>query len=96
MHQVLDLEEHSFIAILMALKRPIANSSKIFSKFQRNYSKIQKQVLAIVFSVKKFFQYFFDKKFILVLPQAFTCHLWQKEVFRYGGEPFGLLSFKPI
>ena len=49
------------MAILMALKRPIANTSKIFSKSQRNYSKIQKEVLAIVFAVKKFFQYFFDK-----------------------------------
>ena len=47
-------------------ERPIANVSKILSKSQRNYSQIQKEALAIVFAVKKFFQYLFGQKFILV------------------------------
>ena len=47
-------------------ERPIANVSKILSKSQRNYSQIQKEALAIVFAVEKFFQYLFGQKFILV------------------------------
>ena len=47
-------------------ERLIANISKILSKSQRNYSQIQKEALAIVFVVKKFFQCLFGQKFILV------------------------------
>ena len=38
-------------------ERPIANIFKILFKSQRNYSQIQKEALAIVFAVKKFFQF---------------------------------------
>ena len=47
-------------------ERPIANVSKILLDPQRNYSQIQKQALATVFAVKKFFKYLFAQKFILV------------------------------
>ena len=47
-------------------ERPIANVSKTLSQSQRNYSQIQKQALAIIFAVKKFFQYLFGQKFILI------------------------------
>ena len=47
-------------------ERPIANVSKILSKSQRNYSQIQKEALAIVLAVKKFFQYLFGQNLILV------------------------------
>lgn len=47
-------------------ERPIANISKILSDSQRNYSQIQKEALAIIFATKKFFQYLFGRKFILV------------------------------
>ena len=47
-------------------ERPIANVSKTLSKSQRNYSQIQKEVLAITFALKKFYQFLFGRKFILV------------------------------
>ena len=47
-------------------ERPIANVSKTLSKSQRNYSQIQKEALAIIFALKKFYQFLFGRKFILV------------------------------
>ena len=47
-------------------ERPIANVSKTLSKSQRNYSQIQKEALAIIFALKKFCQFLFGRKFILV------------------------------
>ncbi len=47
-------------------ERPIANVSKTLTDCQRNYSQIQKEALAIVFGLKKFHQYLYGRKFILV------------------------------
>ena len=48
------------------MKGPIANVSKLLTSSQQNYSKIHNEALAIVFALKKFFQYLFAKAFILV------------------------------
>ena len=45
---------------------PMAIVSKTLSKSQRNCSQIQKEALAIVFALKKFYQFIFGRKFILV------------------------------
>ena len=47
-------------------ERPIANVSKTLTSAQRNYSQIQKEALAIIFALKKFYQYIFARNFILV------------------------------
>nr|CAB3223623.1 uncharacterized protein K02A2.6-like [Phallusia mammillata] len=47
-------------------ERPIANASKTLTDSQRNYSQIQKKALAIVYALKKFYQYLFGRKFILM------------------------------
>ena len=47
-------------------ERPIANVSKALTAAQRNYSQIQKEALAIIFALKKFYQYIFARNFILV------------------------------
>ena len=47
-------------------ERPIANISKTITASQRNYSQIQKEALAIIYALKKFFQYLCGRKFILV------------------------------
>ena len=47
-------------------ERANANVSKTLSKSQRNYSQIQKEALAIIFALKKFYQFLFGRKFILV------------------------------
>eukprot|EP00795_Rhopilema_esculentum_P007931 gene7931-biopygen9137 len=47
-------------------ERPIANVFKTLTESQRNYSQIQKEALAIVFGLKKFYQYLFGRKFVLV------------------------------
>ena len=41
--------------------------TKTLSKSQRNYSQIQKEALAIVFALEKFYQFLFGRKFILVM-----------------------------
>ena len=47
-------------------ERPIANVSKTLTATQRKYSQIQKEALAIIFSLAKFHQYLYGRKFILV------------------------------
>ena len=47
-------------------ERPIANISKSLTSSQRNYSQIQKEALAIIFALKKFYQFLFGRKFTLV------------------------------
>ena len=47
-------------------ERPIANVSKTLTSAQWNYRQIQKEALAIIFALKKFYQYIFARNFILV------------------------------
>lgn len=47
-------------------ERPICNVSKKLTDSQRNYSQIQKEALAIVFGLKKFYQYIYGRQFTIV------------------------------
>ena len=47
-------------------ERPISNVSKTLTPSQRRYSQIQKEALAVVFGLKKFHQFLYGRKFILV------------------------------
>lgn len=47
-------------------ERPIRNESKTLTATQRKYSQIQKEAMAIVFGLKKFYQYLYGRHFILV------------------------------
>ena len=47
-------------------ERPIFNASKTLTSSQRRYSQIQKEALAVVSGLKKFHQFLYDRKFILV------------------------------
>ena len=47
-------------------ERPIAYASRTLNKSERNYPQIKKEALSIVFGVRKFHQYLYGRKFILV------------------------------
>ena len=47
-------------------ERPIANASKTLTDTQRKYSQVQKEALAVIFALKKFHQFLYGRKFILV------------------------------
>ena len=47
-------------------ERPIANVSKTLTEAERNYSQIHKEALAIIFGLRKFYQYLYGRQFILV------------------------------
>jgi len=59
--------------------RPIAFASKILSSSQRNYSQLDREALALVFGVKTFHQYVYDRNFILETDHKFNVHFWTKE-----------------
>ena len=48
------------------LDRPIAFASKSLSASERNYSQLEKEALAIIFGIKKFHQYLYGRKFVLL------------------------------
>ena len=47
-------------------ERPILNISKVLSATQRRYSQIQKEALSLVYALKKFHQFLYGRKFIVV------------------------------
>nr|XP_029719798.1 uncharacterized protein K02A2.6-like [Aedes albopictus] len=47
-------------------ERPIHYASQTLNRSQRNYIQVDKEAYAIIFGVKKFYQYLFGRKFILV------------------------------
>lgn len=47
-------------------ERPIANMSKTLTSAEQNYSQIHKEALAIIFGLRKCYQFLYGRKFILV------------------------------
>ena len=47
-------------------ERPIENVSKTLNDTQRKYGQVQKEALSIVYGLKKFYQYLYGRRFILV------------------------------
>ena len=47
-------------------ERPISNVSKTLNDTQRRYSQVHKEALAVIFGLKKFHQFLYGRKFILV------------------------------
>ena len=47
-------------------ERPIAYAPRSLSQPEKNYSQIEKEALALVYGVKKFYKYLYGRRFVLV------------------------------
>ena len=65
-----DASQRGIDAVLMQKQngeeRPIAHASKTLSSTQQRYSQIEREALSIIYGVKKFHQYLYGRKFMLI------------------------------
>ena len=47
-------------------EKPIAYGTRTLSKTEQNYAQVEKEALAIIFGIKKFHQYIYGRKFLLI------------------------------
>ena len=56
-------------------EKPIAFASRTLNKSEKNYSQLDKEALSIMFGIKKFNQYLFGRKFVLVTDNKALSHI---------------------
>lgn len=52
--------------VIDGIDRPIAYESQLLNEAQQKYSQIEREALAIIFGVKKFYQYLYGNRFTLI------------------------------
>ena len=57
-------------------ERPVAFASRSMSAAERNYAQIEKEVLAVVFAVKKFHQYLYGRQFAILTDINHSLACW--------------------
>jgi len=61
-----DASQAGLGACLLQQGKPIAYASRSMSKAEQNYAQIEKEMLSIVFAVRKFHQYIYGKEFVVI------------------------------
>ena len=61
-----DASQAGLGACLMQDGKPIAYASRAMSKAEKNYAQIEKEMLSIVFAVRKFHQYIYGKEHVVI------------------------------
>lgn len=61
-------------------ERPIAFASRSLSKSEQNYSQLDREALAIVFGVDRFFDYLYGRKFVLITDNQPLTRIFHQKV----------------
>ena len=57
-------------------EQPVAYASQSLREAERNYAQIKREALGIIFAVKRFHQYFYGRKFVLVTDHHLLCKIF--------------------
>lgn len=58
------------------VEKPIAFASQTLTAAERNYSQLEREALALIFTIKYFHQYVYGCKFILETDQVVNIYFW--------------------
>ena len=59
-------------------ERPIAYASRALTDAEKNYAQIDREALAIIFGIKKFHEYIYGRKFVLVTDNRPLTHIFSE------------------
>ena len=77
-----DASDYGLGAVLLQNEQPVYYASRALTSAERNYPQIDKEALAIVFSVHKFHEYVYGRKIKIISDHKPLESIFRKEIFK--------------